>query len=223
MSLIRIYRKLSKHFGGQSWWPAETPFEMIIGAILVQRTPWKNVKRVIRNLKEAGLLNAVSLASAPIERVEALIRPIGFYKQKAKRIRGVAQYVVGNYGGSLDKLLNKPEEALKKELLSLNGVGVETADSVLLYAANKLVFPVDAYTKRICKRLGVKELGDEELRKFFESKLPRDLETYREFRALIVKLGKTYCKSKPLCSDCPLAHECRPTAQTHLRFMKRRF
>lgn len=207
--LLRIYRKLLKHFGKQHWWPAATRFEMIIGAILVQRTTWKNVEHVIKSLKDKDLVRPNSLASAALERVEDLIRPIGFYKQKAKRIVDVARYLVENYGGSLDKLLNKAEDALRKELLSLKGIGLETADSILLYAANKLVFPIDAYTKRVCKRLGLKELECEKQRKSFQKNLPKDLEVYREFRALIVRLGKTYCKSKPLCSNCPLTNECK--------------
>lgn len=206
--LLRIYRKLLSHFGKQHWWPAETRFEMMMGAILVQRTTWKNVEHVIKGLKDKDLMHPHFLASAALERVENLIRPIGFYKQKAERIIDVAQYLVKNYGGSLDKLLNKPQESLRKELLSLRGVGLETADSILLYAANKLVFPIDAYTKRLCKRLGVKEAEYEELRKLFENNLPKNLEIYKEFRALIVRLGKTYCKPKPLCYRCPLKNEC---------------
>lgn len=208
MDLTKIYQKLLKHYGKQYWWPAETRFEIIIGAILTQQTTWKNVELAIRNLKDAGLLGSHSLAKAPSNNVEALIRHTGFYRQKARRIINFAQYLVDKYDGSLDKFFNGPEDQIRRELLLLEGVGPETADSILLYAADRLSFPIDAYTIRLCERLGIKELQYEKLREFFENSLPRDLETYKEFHALIDKLGKTYCKTKPRCSACPLVNEC---------------
>jgi len=208
MDLTKTYQKLLKHYGKQYWWPAETRFEVIIGAILTQKTTWKNVELAIRNLKDAGLLDAHSLAKAPPNNVEALIRHTGFYRQKARRIINFSQYLVDKYDGSLDKFFNGPKDQIRRELLLLEGVGPETADSILLYAADKLSFPIDTYTIRLCERLGIRELRYEKLREFFESSLPRDLETYKEFHALIDKLGKTYCKIKPQCFDCPLANTC---------------
>lgn len=205
MNLTKIYQKLLEHFGKQYWWPAETKFEVIIGAILTQQTTWKNVESAIENLKDKGLLDPRSLATAPLDHVEALIRQTGFYRQKAKRIVNFSKYLMTKYDGSLDKFFSKPDEQLRKELLSLEGIGPETADSILLYAADRLTFPIDAYTIRLCKRLGVKDLKYEDLRIFFENSLPKDLEVYKEFHALIDKLGKTYCKTKPQCSACPLA------------------
>lgn len=208
MDLAKIYQKLLKRFGKQYWWPAETKFEVIIGAILTQQTTWKNVEFAIENLKDKGLLDPHSLATAPSGHIEALIRQTGFYRQKARRIVNFSQYLVTKYDGSLDKFLDRPKELLRRELLSLEGIGLETADSILLYAADRRVFPIDAYTIRLCKRLGIKDLKYERLREIFESNLPRDFETYKEFHALIDKLGKTYCKTKPQCAVCPLLNEC---------------
>jgi len=208
MNPLHIYKKLLKHFGKQYWWPAETIFEVIIGAFLTQQTNWKNVELSIKNLKNKGILEAHLLATTPLSQVETLIRQSGFYKQKVRRITNFSQYLVTKYDGSLAKLFNGPQKQIRQELLSLEGIGPETADSILLYAADRLRFPIDAYTIRLCKRLGIKELQYDKLREFFESNLPRDLETYKELHALIDMLGKTYCKTKPLCSACPLTGEC---------------
>ena len=208
MDLAKIYQKLLKHFGKQYWWPAETRFEVIIGAILTQQTTWQNVEIAIENLKDRGLLAPHSLASTPLNHVEALIRHTGFYRQKARRIINFSKYLVTKYDGSLDKFFNGSTEEIRRELLSLEGIGPETADSILLYAADRLTFPIDAYTKRLCERLEIKERKYEALRDFFESNLPRDLETYKEFHALIDKLGKTYCKNSQQCSNCPLVDDC---------------
>lgn len=208
MDLIQVYLKLLERFGKQYWWPAETRFEVIIGAFLTQQTTWKNVELAIQDLKDKGLLDPRSLATAPLNHVETLIRQTGFYRQKARRIINFSRYLVTKYDGSLDKFFTKSTEQLRKELLSLEGIGSETADSILLYAADRLTFPIDAYTIRLCKRLGVKDLKYADLRIFFENSLPKDLEVYKEFHALIDKLGKTYCKTKPQCSSCSLANEC---------------
>jgi len=208
MDLPMIYQKLLKHYGKQYWWPAETRFEVIIGAILTQQTTWKNVELAIDNLKDDGLIDPDSLAITPLNHVEALIRHTGFYKQKARRIINFSQFLVTKYNGSLEGFFDKPIEQLRRELLSLEGIGPETADSILLYAADRLSFPIDAYTIRLCERLGIKELQYEKLREFFENSLPRDLETYKELHALVDKLGKTYCKAKPQCFHCPLKGGC---------------
>lgn len=208
MDLPMIYQKLLKHFGKQYWWPAETRFEVIIGAILTQQTTWKNVESAIENLKDDGLIDPDSLAIAPLNHVEALTRHTGFYRQKARRIVNFSKYLVNEHDGSLDKFFDKPTEQLRRELLSLEGIGRETADSILLYTADRLTFPIDAYTIRLCERLGIKEMQYEKLREFFESNLSRDLEIYKEFHALIDKLGKTYCKAKPQCAVCPLVNKC---------------
>ena len=215
MELMEIYRRLLRHFGPQNWWPAQTRFEMVVGAVLTQRTKWENAERAVKRLKDAGLLSPKSLADAPLERVQELIRPAGFYRVKAKRLLNLVRHIAENYGGSLDRFLARPPEEVRRDLLSVGGVGRETADSILLYAANRLYFPVDAYTKRIMYRLGFVErenVGYEELRRFIEERIPRDLEVYREFRALLVVLGKRYCGKKTLCQSCPLRDLC-PTGR----------
>ena len=208
MNPFQIYKKLLKRFGKQYWWPAETRFEVIIGAILTQQTNWKNVQITIENLNDKQLLDPYLLAEAPLGDVEVLIRQSGFYKQKARRIINFSKYLIAKHNGSLAKFFRGPLEQMRKELLSLEGIGPETADAILLYAADRLRFPIDAYTIRLCERLGVKELKYKELGEFFESNLPRDLEIYKEFHALIDVLGKTFCKIKPLCYSCPLTIEC---------------
>ena len=208
MKPLHIYKKLLKHFGKQYWWPAETRFEVIIGAFLTQQTNWKNAKIAIKNLKDKKLLNPNSLSTAPPSHVEALIRQSGFYRQKTRRIIKFSQYLITNHDGSLDKFFSGPKEQIRRELLSLEGIGPETADSILLYAADKLSFPIDAYTVRLYERLGIKELQYRKLKEFFESSLPKDLETYKELHALIDMLGKTCCKTKPLCYTCPIKSKC---------------
>ena len=209
MTLIQIYERLLKHFGRQHWWPADTPFEVIVGAVLTQQTSWKNVEKAINNLKENGLLNISSLTRVNLRRLEMVIRSAGYFHQKAERLRGICRYIYKNYGEDLNKLFSKPIPNLREELLSLKGLGPETADSIILYAANKPIFVIDAYTKRMAHRLGMTDLDKyEDLRRYFEKHLPNDLELYQEFHALIVELGKNYCKTKPDCSPCPLRKKC---------------
>ncbi|MFQ5710379.1 MAG: endonuclease III domain-containing protein [Candidatus Geothermarchaeales archaeon] len=206
-----LYERLLRHFGAQGWWPAETRFEVMVGAILTQRTVWRNADRVIESLRGEDLMTPLSLAKVDPKRLEALVRPAGFYRQKAKRLIDLAQFIVKRFGGSLEALFDRPTGELRETLMSLPGVGRETADSILLYAADKLVFPVDAYTRRVCSRLGLIEsegVDYEELRSLFEDGLPRDLRVYGELRALLVRLGKAYCRVKPRCKECPLVELC---------------
>lgn len=206
---MEIYRKLETYFGEQNWWPGETPFEVIIGAILTQQTAWKNVEIAIKRLKEGGLLEPKGLAKISERKLRAIIRSTGFYKQKAKRLKNISAYIYKDYGNNLNSFLNKETEELRDELLSLDGIGMETADSILLYASDKLRFVVDAYTIRICNRLALIRSDDYfKIQEFFERNLPRDIELYREYHALIVVLGKNYCKKKPICVNCPLNDLC---------------
>ena len=205
MDLLSVYQRLLNHFGPQGWWPAETPFEVIVGAILTQQTAWANVEKAIQNLKRQGLLDVHALATASLGRIEKCVRCTGFYRQKAARLADVSRYLAEKWGGDLDRFFAQPLEEARKELLALKGVGFETADSILLYAGGKPIFPVDAYTVRMCRCLGIEAKGYEELRAYFEERLPRDVELYKEFHALIVELGKNYCrKNDPRCSKCPL-------------------
>ncbi|MBI5228700.1 hypothetical protein HY991_01220 [Candidatus Micrarchaeota archaeon] len=210
MELIRVYETLLRKSGRQNWWPARTPFEVVVGAILTQQTTWRNVEKAIGNLEEGGLLSMKRLAEAKYEEVERCVRPAGYYKQKAKRIRGVAKYLYEKYGGSLDDFFKRDCWEIRSELLGLNGIGRETADSILLYAGGKRVFVIDAYTRRFCSRFfGIEKRGYDALKEWFEERLPKDTKIYNEFHALLVGLGKNYCKKNaPACINCPLEKEC---------------
>jgi len=197
MDQLRAYKALLRKFGKQGWWPAKSRFEVVAGAILTQNTNWRNVEKAIGNLRKARMLNAGKIARAGKRKIEELIRPSGFYRQKAGRLKDVARWFV-----SADK--NRDTGELREELLSIKGVGMETADSILLYALGRPVFVIDAYTKRMCGRHGIRRTGYEGYRAFFEKNLPKEVELYKEFHALIVELGKRYCRKKPVCEGCPL-------------------
>jgi len=210
MNLIEIYQKLLEHFGRQGWWPAETEFEVIVGAILTQASSWTNVEKVIENLKAENLLSSEVLLQANEEKLREVIKPVGYYNAKAKKLKVFVGFLHDNYNGDLDKLFDQDTEKLRSELLSIWGIGQETADSIILYAANKSSFVIDAYTTRIMSRLGFakEDTTYYDLKKFFELRLPEDLELYKEFHALLVELGKNYCKTKPLCDKCPIKDIC---------------
>ena len=197
MNLLRAYKALLRKFGKQGWWPAKSRFEVVAGAILTQNTNWRNVEKAIGNLRKARMLNAGKIARAGKRKIEELIRPSGFYRLKAGRLKSMARGVV-----SADK--NRDTGELREELLSIKGVGRETADSILLYAFNRPVFVVDSYTRRMCERHGIRRNEYEGYRAFFEKNLPKEVELYKEFHALIVELGKKYCRKKPVCEGCPL-------------------
>lgn len=208
--LRHVYQRLLDHFGRQGWWPAETPFEVVIGAILTQQTNWRNAARAIENLKRRGLLEPRRLAEARVEEVEELVRVAGFYKEKARRIVEASRRIVEECGGDLQRLFEgRSTEELREMLLSWRGIGEETADDILLYAAGRLSFPVDKYTMRMIERLGLEERGYAEIKALFEESMPRDLEVYKEYHALIDALGKTYCRAKPRCDGCPLRDLCK--------------
>jgi len=210
--LLKIYQRIHESFGPQHWWPAETSFEVIIGAILTQQTSWNNVEKAISNLKKEQLLNPEKIRDAKKEKLEELIRPSGYYRQKTKKLKNFINFLWEKYDGNLEKLFNQNISELRKELLSVNGIGKETADSIILYAAEKPIFVIDAYTVRIMNRLGItseKDYGM--LQKLFEENLPKDVQLFNEFHALIVHLGKNYCKKKPICDGCPLKIKCKYT------------
>ncbi len=210
MNLLDIYSRLESHFGPQHWWPADTPFEVIVGAILTQNTSWKNVERAIANLKKEGVLTPEGIYRIPVERLETLLVPSGFYKIKTKRLKHFIDFLFKKCDGDLDKLLSLDTDLLRNELLGIKGIGKETADSIILYAANKPAFVVDAYTRRVFERFGMLEKDAEydEIKRLFEEQLPRDTEIYNEFHALIVVLAKDICKKRPVCEKCPLDDSC---------------
>ena len=201
-----MFTELLNHFGPQQWWPGETELEVIVGAVLTQNTNWKNVEKAILNLKERGLLSPERLNAISVSELAQLIRPAGYYNIKAKRLKNLIDFLRECYELDLTRLLNEETDILRQELLSVNGIGPETADSILLYAAEKPVFVVDAYTHRILRRHGMtdEQTDYHELQSLFMDHLPEDLSLFNEFHALIVKTGKEYCRRKPLCHLCPL-------------------
>lgn len=205
--LQEVYRRLLDAFGPQKWWPGDSQFEILVGAVLVQNTNWQNVERAIRNLRAADLLEPRALYELSAEELEDLIRPAGYYRVKAERLRALLRFVVERYGGSLEVMFRRPLEELRSELLGVHGVGPETADSILLYAGGMPTFVVDAYTYRIFGRHGWIDLESDyrHIQEYFHDGLPADAPMYNEYHALLVNLGKHYCKkSKPLCESCPL-------------------
>lgn len=207
MNLTEIYQRLLKAFGPQHWWPGDTPEEVLVGAVLVQNTSWTNVEKAIAQLREADLLEPKALATVPLEELEELIRPAGYFRLKARRLRNLIEMIVQRYDGSLERMFQTPLDLLRQELLSVNGIGPETADSILLYAGGLPTFVVDTYTKRIFARHGWIEFeaGYDALKDLFESRLPANAETFNEYHALLVRIGKDYCrKTGPRCQQCPL-------------------
>jgi len=205
--LKSIYRKLSLHFGQQHWWPADSAFEVMVGAILTQNTSWSNVEKAIANLKKDKVLTPAKLYHLPDKRLARLIRPAGYYNIKTQRLKTFLRFFLDDYGASIKKLSRARAAALRQELLAIKGVGPETADSILLYALNKPVFVIDAYTKRIFIRHKLLKEGATyaDAQKLFTVNLKPDVKLFNEYHALLVALGKNYCaKSKPKCSSCPL-------------------
>ena len=207
--LVEIYQRLLSAYGPQGWWPADTQFEVMVGAILTQATAWRNVERAIQRLKAAGALSPERMASFSEQELAELIRPAGFFRQKTRRLRALLR-LIGRHG-RVEGLFSLPAEELRRQLLALPGVGPETADSILLYAAGYPVFVVDTYTKRILHRLGLlpdEKAGYEEVQELFEKNLPRDPKLYGEYHALLVRHAKEHCRARPRCPGCPLAPVC---------------
>ncbi|MDP8230116.1 MAG: endonuclease III domain-containing protein [Candidatus Gorgyraea atricola] len=209
-SLLRIYDLLYQRFGPRKWWPADTRLEIIVGAILTQNTSWANVEKAIANLKKAKALDLKQLSRTPKKRLAGLIRPAGYYNIKADRLKNFLTFLDSAHKNSLEKMLRQNTRVLRNELLSINGIGPETADSILLYAGKKPVFVVDAYTKRIFSRHRyINEDADyDQVQRLFMENLAPNVRLFNEFHALIVELGKNVCKSKkPLCGKCPIRRE----------------
>jgi endonuclease-3 related protein len=212
-TLMTIYNFLFTAYGSQNWWPAESQFEMMIGAILTQNTSWKNVEKAIQNLKKRDLLSVEALKDIPMPALAEHIRPAGYFNIKAKRLKNLIVLIQEKYDGDLNRLFSGDTETIRMELLSVRGIGLETADSMLLYGAGRALFVVDAYTHRILSRHNLigEEAGYYDLQTFFMDNLPHEVELFQEFHALIVRTGKDYCRKQPLCPDCPLEHVNRGT------------
>ena len=202
----QVYRHLFKSLGPQGWWPGDSPFEVMVGAVLVQNTAWKNVERAIANLKQAKVLRPQKLFELPVEELAELIRPAGYFRVKAKRLHNLVKFFVEKYRGSLAAMRKVDTYVLRAQLLSVNGIGPETADSILLYALGKPVMVVDTYTHRVFARHGWVSHGTayHPLQEHITEQLPIDTTLYNEFHALLVHVGHHYCSASPRCENCPL-------------------
>lgn len=206
-ALRQYFESLYRAHGPQNWWPARSRFEVIVGAILTQNTSWTNVERAIIALRERKLLSLRGIEQVSEAALAELIRSSGYFRQKARKLKAFAHFLRDKHGGSLDRMFRVPTEVLRGQLLSVHGIGPETADSILLYAGAHPVFVVDAYTRRILQRHGVLggREGYEEIRRLFERTLPADPEMFNEYHALIVHTGKHFCRTRePRCTGCPL-------------------
>lgn len=204
---MEIYDLLYREFGPQNWWPGETAFEVIVGAVLTQNTNWSNVTKAIGNLKSRGLLDYGVLLHVGEEEIAECIRPSGYYNIKSVRLKNLLRVIEREYNGSLENLFADSLGNARENLLSAKGIGPETADSILLYGGNLPVFVVDAYTYRMLSRHSLigEECSYREMQEEFMDNLPAEPQLFNEYHALIVKLGKEYCKkTNPLCERCPL-------------------
>jgi endonuclease III related protein len=204
--LPQVYRALFRRFGPQHWWPGRTRMEIVVGAILTQNTAWSNVEKAIRRLRRARALNLRTLHDAPLERLADWIRPAGYFRVKARRLRAFTTLVEERFRGDLRRLFALDTETLRRTLLSVNGIGPETADSIVLYAASRPVFVVDAYTRRFLLRHGWLDpkASYDDVARVMARGCKRDVRVFNEFHALMVALGKNLCRPAPRCADCPL-------------------
>jgi endonuclease-3 related protein len=210
-SLVDIYRRLLDRFGPQHWWPAEEPFEVIIGAILTQSAAWGNVEKAIDNLRGVGALSPPALRKLPQAKLAELVYPCGYYNAKTLKLKAFALWLGNHYQDDLNRLFALDATDLRRQLLAVHGIGPETADSIILYAAGKPVFVIDAYTRRIFSRLGLAPEKDSyaAYQALFMKNLPGDAQMFNEYHALLVCLGKNVCRRQPLCAYCCLNDICR--------------
>jgi len=204
--LMDIYHKLYRSYGPMHWWPGETPFEVMVGAILTQNTSWKNVEKAIGRLKEKKRLSPKGIRQLPKSTLASLIRSSGYFRIKAERLKAFVNFLFEKYGGSIKRMKRERGEGLRQNLLVVKGIGPETADSILLYGLKKPIFVVDAYTKRILSRHGIvsQKASYEEVQTLFMDHLPHNERLFNEYHALLVHLGKTLCRKVPRCEICPL-------------------
>jgi endonuclease-3 related protein len=215
LSLREIFERLLKRFGPRNWWPAETPFEVCVGAILTQNTAWSNVEKAISALKRSGVMTAEALHSCDPECLAQLIHPAGYFNLKSRRLKDFTSWLSLEHQGSLERMFAGDWHVLRAELLRVRGIGPETADSILLYAGAKPSFVVDAYTRRLFLRLGMvpESAGYDHIRDLFMTGLPEDVPLFNEYHSLIVEQCKRFCRAKPLCSGCPLSDCCPSRSQ----------
>ncbi|MEM0147702.1 MAG: hypothetical protein QXD11_01890 [Candidatus Micrarchaeaceae archaeon] len=211
-TLPEIYKKLLSAFGFQNWWPADTSFEVVVGAVLTQQTSWKNVEHAISCLKEANLLDLYSISHSSSKKIESCVYSCGYYRQKTKTLKELCTYIEKNYK-NMEEFTNANDKILRNQLLAIHGIGNETADSILLYACNKPYFVIDAYTKRLINRVfGIEIFDYAFLQKLFSDAFKKDVAIYKDVHAQIIALNKIYCKKiNPLCDFCPIKSICRYT------------
>ncbi len=204
--LLLMYKRLLEYFGPQHWWPAETRFEVIVGAILTQNTNWGNVEKAIERMRLAGCLDPAALRDIAEDRLAEFVRPAGYFNIKARRLKNFMHFFYKEYDGNISEMKKEPINILRKKLLSVNGIGPETADSILLYALDKPIFVVDAYTRRLLlrHRIIAADTDYDDIQNVFMSRLPHNVDMFNEYHALIVRLGKDFCKTTPVCEKCPL-------------------
>ena len=209
-ALQDIYQRLMAEYGPQYWWPAEEPFEVIVGAILTQSTAWSNVEKAIANLKVAQALSPEALRRLSLPELAWLIRPSGYYNAKALKLKSFADWLGEHYSDNLDRLFAGDIDLMRRQLLTIHGIGPETADSIILYAANKPIFVIDAYARRIMSRIGLAPHNGSyaAYQALFMSNLPADVRLFNEYHALLVCLAKTVCRARPLCQQCCLNDLC---------------
>jgi endonuclease-3 related protein len=214
---MKIYRLLFKAYGPQHWWPGESPFEVMVGAILTQNTSWKNVEKSIHQLKEKGVLHPEGILRLKESELASLIRSSGYFRIKAKRLKAYVNFMFEEFGGKIEKMRKIRLEGMRERLLSVNGVGPETADSILLYGFEKPIFVVDAYTKRVLLNHGMipEKASYEEVQDLFMKNLPSDVKVFNEYHALLVYIGKWVCKKAPKCDICPLQGIGQTTKNRH--------
>jgi endonuclease-3 related protein len=207
---MAVYRRLFERFGPLHWWPADTPFEVCIGAILTQNTAWTNVEKAIVALRQAAIMTPAAVRDVDTEDLAQLIRPAGYFNVKSVRLKDFVTWLFLHHRGSLERMFAGDWRTLRMELLQVRGIGPETADSILLYAGNMPTFVVDAYTRRLFHRLGLlpEDAGYDEARDMFVKHLPADTPLFNEYHALIVEQCKQFCRKKPLCKGCPLLDNC---------------
>jgi len=210
LAVMELFTLLAERFGPQRWWPAETPFEVCVGAILTQNTAWGNVEKALENLKKAGILNVGGLQVVTHNQLAELIRPSGCYRVKSRRLKDFVSWFCEQYNGDFEQLFARSWRDVRPELLGVPGIGPETCDAILLYAGQQPTFVVDSYTRRLFHRLGLlrEKAGYEETRSLFMDSLPADPVIFNEYHALIVQQCKQFCRKKPICSRCPLVLRC---------------
>ena len=214
--LLDLYERLYAAYGPQHWWPGESPLETIVGAILTQSAAWTNVEKAIANLKAAGALAPDELLALSERELAHIIRPSGYFNAKARKLKAFIEMLYARFDGDLQRLLRTPHSQLRALLLATNGIGPETADAIILYAAGQPAFVIDAYTRRTFARLGLAPDTDSyhDWQRLFTQALPSDAALFNEYHAMIVRHGKDICRKRPLCPECPLLDVCPTGGQT---------